>query len=77
LYRQHGLRTWFGMARRMTWWAMTGQPTVIRPGTAVSFFATPDEFIAMAASAGLELVRYWQHDHPDTRNNYLFRKPAR
>lgn len=74
LYRKHGLRTWFGMVRRMSWWALTGEPAVIRPGTAVSFYATPSEFIAMAHEAGLQLVRYWQHDDPNTRNNYLLRK---
>ncbi len=74
LYRKHGLRTWFGMLRRMTWWALTGKPAVIRAGTAVSFYATPSEFIAMAEAAGLKLVRYWQHEYPNTRNNYLLRK---
>jgi hypothetical protein len=64
------------MLRRMAWWALRGQPAVICPGTAVSFYAAPSEFIAMAREAGLELVRYWQHDQPDTRNNYLFRKAA-
>jgi ubiquinone/menaquinone biosynthesis C-methylase UbiE len=76
LYRNHGLRTWFGMLRRMTWWAFRGQPAILRPGTAISFFAAAPEFIAMGQEAGLEFVRYWQHDHPDTRNNYLFRKAA-
>jgi ubiquinone/menaquinone biosynthesis C-methylase UbiE len=74
LYRKHGLRTWFGMLRRMTWWVLRGQPAVLRPGTAISFFAKPHEFIAMGQEAGLEFVRYWQHNDPDTRNNYLFRK---
>lgn len=76
LYREHGLRAWFGMLRRMIWWALRGKPAVIRPGTAVSFYAVPSEFVAMAREAGLELVRYWQHDHPNTRNNYLFRKAS-
>jgi SAM-dependent methyltransferase len=76
LYRAHGLRTWFGMLRRMTWWVLTGKPAVIRPGTAVSFYASADEFVAMTSAAGLQLVRLWQHDDPDTRNNYLLRKPA-
>ena len=76
LYREHGLRPWFGMLRRMTWWALRGQPAVLRPGTAIAFFAAPSEFIAMAQDAGLEFVRYWQHDHPNTRNNYLFRKAS-
>jgi len=28
----------------------------------------------MAHEAGLELVRFWRHTWPATRNNYLFRK---
>jgi ubiquinone/menaquinone biosynthesis C-methylase UbiE len=75
LYRNQGVRPWFGMLRRMLWWSVTQQPTIIRPGTAVSFYAAPDEFIAIAGEAGLNLVRYWQHEDPNTRNNYLFRKP--
>jgi len=75
LYDKHGLRTWFGMLRRMVWSALRGRPAVISPGTVISFYASPAEFIAMAQGAGLELVRYWQHDHPNTRNNYLLRKP--
>jgi hypothetical protein len=58
----------------MIGWALRGQPAVLRPGTATSFFATADEFITMGQGAGLEFVRYWQHSDPDTRNNYLFRK---
>ncbi len=75
LYRERGLRAWFGMLRRMAYWQLTGKPAVIRSGTEISFYAEPEEFIAMAQDAGLELVRYWQHDHPPTRNNYLLRKP--
>jgi ubiquinone/menaquinone biosynthesis C-methylase UbiE len=76
LYRKHGLRTWFGMARRMVWWQIIGKPTVIQSGTAISYFATAEEFIALAQAAGMETVRYWQSDYPKTRNNYLLRKPA-
>jgi len=76
LYRNHGLRPWFGMLRRMAWWAITGRPAILRPRTAITFYAAPAEFIAMAQDAGLELVRYWQHEYPNTRNNYLFRKVA-
>jgi ubiquinone/menaquinone biosynthesis C-methylase UbiE len=76
LYREHGLRTWFGMLRRMAWWRIIGKPAIIRPGTAVSFFATPEEFVELAQTAGMEIVRYWQSDHITTRNNYLLRKPA-
>jgi ubiquinone/menaquinone biosynthesis C-methylase UbiE len=74
LYREHGLRPWFGMLRRMSWWAFWGETAVIRPGTAVSFYASAAEFIALAQEAGLQLVRHWQHEDPNTRNNYLFRK---
>jgi ubiquinone/menaquinone biosynthesis C-methylase UbiE len=74
LYRNRGLRSWFGMARRMVWWQITGQPAVIQPGTAVQFFATPEQFSAMAKDAGMEIVRWWQSDYPKTRNNYLLRK---
>jgi hypothetical protein len=52
-----------------------GDGTLLLPGTAQSFSATPEEFVAMAADAGLECVRYWRHENPNTRNNYLFRKP--
>jgi len=76
LYRNRGLRTWFGMARRMAWWQITGAAAVVRPGTAVSFWAPAEEFIEMAESAGLRFVERWQHDFPDTRNNYLFRRAA-
>jgi ubiquinone/menaquinone biosynthesis C-methylase UbiE len=76
LYRQYGLRTWFGMARRMAYWKLTGQPIVLHDGRVVSFFAQPEEFIALAQATGLELVRYWRREYPNTRNNYLFRKPA-
>ncbi len=74
LYRNNGLRTWFGMLRRMAYWELAGKPAVIRSGTAISFYASAPEFIALAQVAGLQLVRYWQHEHPNTRNNYLFRK---
>ena len=40
----------------------------------VSFWAAPEEFIALAEAAGLETVRYWRHEDPNTRNNYLLRK---
>jgi len=60
LYSTYGLRTWFGMLRRMAWWQITGQPPVVRSGSAISFWAPPEDFIAMAQAAGLQLVRYWQ-----------------
>jgi ubiquinone/menaquinone biosynthesis C-methylase UbiE len=75
LYRKNGLRTWLGMLRRMAWWQIIGAEPGLNSGTTISFWATADEFIAMAQAAGLEPVRYWQHDHPNTRNNYLLRKP--
>jgi SAM-dependent methyltransferase len=75
LYRKNGLRTWAGMLRRMAWDQIRGVPFVLNPGTAISFWAPPEEFIAMAHANGLELVRYWKHSFPEGRNNYLFRKP--
>jgi ubiquinone/menaquinone biosynthesis C-methylase UbiE len=74
LYRERGFRTWFGMLRRMAHWQLTGEPAVINSGTATSFWAAPEEFIALAEAAGLETVRYWRHEDPNTRNNYLLRK---
>lgn len=76
LYREHGLRAWLGMLRRMIWWKIIGRPFVNQPGTAVSFFATAEEFGLMARETGLELVRHWQHEDPNDRNDYLFRKLA-
>ena len=75
MYRKRGLRTWFGMLRRMAWRQITGTPAVIRPGTSISFFAGPEEFAALTKTAGLEVVDYWQHVYPSNRNNYLLRKP--
>jgi len=74
LYRKYGLRTFLGMLRRMIYWKVTGQPMTIRYGSQVSFYAQPAEFIAMAQSAGLELIHSWQHEDPANRYNYLFRK---
>lgn len=74
LYRTYGLRTWLGMLRRMAYWSLTGKPPVIRDGTGISFYATPEEFAGMAEAAGLQMVRYWRHEYPNTRNNYLLRK---
>ena len=76
LYRTYGLRTWFGMLRRMAYWTLTGKPPVILDGAAISFCTQPEEFVAMADAAGLQLVRYWQHEYPNTRNNYLLRKAS-
>ena len=75
LYRKNGARTWLGMVRRMAWWKITGAAPVVNPGTAVHFWAPPDELISLAQAAGLQLVRYWQYEHINSRNNYLFRKP--
>ena len=74
LYRKHGLRAALGMLRRIVHWKLTGKPMIIRGGASVSFYAEPAEFIAMVEAAGLELVRYWPHDWPARRCNYLFHK---
>jgi len=75
LYRKHGLRTCLGMARRMAYWKATGKPIVINDGKVISFYASPDEFIAMADSVGLRVVHHWRHEYWANRNNYLFTKP--
>jgi hypothetical protein len=62
------------MLRRMAYWSLSGKASVIRDGTGISFYATPEEFVGIAEATGLKLVRYWQHDYPNTRNNYLLRK---
>ena len=72
LFRTYGFRTWLGMLRRMIYWKLTRQPMIIYDGSAISFYASAEEFVAMAQDAGLRLVRYWQHNYPNTRNNYLF-----
>lgn len=76
IYRQHGLRAWAGMLRRILYWKLTRQPMVIRGGSTVAFYAQPAELVAMAEAAGLRFVRSWPHDDwPANRYNYLFRKP--
>jgi len=64
------------MARRMMYWKVAGRPMVIHDGTQISFYATAEEFLALARDTGLAPVRHWRHDHPDTRNNFLFTKAA-
>ncbi len=75
LYRKHGLRTWFGMVRRMAYRQFTGQPALLNSGTTISFWAAPEEFIAIAQDAGLRLVRHWECWQYPARNSYLFQKP--
>ena len=74
LYRKHGLRTCLGMARRLAYWKATGKPIVLRDGTQISFYASAEDFLTLARNAGLTPVRHWRHNHPDTRNNFLFTK---
>jgi hypothetical protein len=64
------------MARRMAQWKFAGKTMVIRDGSQVSFYATAEEFLALACNAGLIAVRHSRHENPDTRNNYLFTKAA-
>ena len=75
LFGKYGVRTCLGMARRMMYSKITRKPLVIHSGAQISFHAEPRTVIAMAKAAGLELVRYWQHEDPSTRYNYLFNKP--
>lgn len=75
LYRKHGLRTSFGMLRRMTRCKLLGEPLTMYDCASISFHAPPEHFIPMVESVGLCLLRYWQHEYWPTRNNYLFQKP--
>jgi ubiquinone/menaquinone biosynthesis C-methylase UbiE len=75
IYRQHGIRAWVGMLRRMVYWKLTREPMVLRGGSTVSFYAAPSVFVGLGESAGLKLVRSWPHDDwPANRYNYLFRR---
>ncbi len=74
MYDKHGLRTWFGLLRRMAWSQITRQSLTLSPGTAISFFATPQEFAALSSGADMEVIRHWPHEHHKGRNNYLLRK---
>lgn len=76
MHEKHGLRTWLGLLRRMIWSQITGQPLTISPGTAISFFATSEEFAALAGAAGMQVVRQWPHEHYGGRKNYLLRKAS-
>lgn len=76
LYHKHGLRTWLGMLRRMAYRQLAGEPPLINSGTAISFWANADEFIAMTEVAGLQCIRHWECGHYPGRNNYLLRKPG-
>ncbi len=67
-------RTSVGMAHRMVYGKLTGRPMVIQKGTQVSFYATAEEFPDLARDVGITPARHWRHDHPDTRNNFLFTK---
>ena len=74
LYRKHGMRTCLGMARRMAYSKLSRKPMVIIDGRVISFYADPEQFIAMAGSVGLQVVRYSQHQYWGNRYNYLFTK---
>jgi len=75
LYRKHGLRTWFGMARRLAYQKLMGKRATVNSGTKISFWATPEEFISMLRAADLRIVRHWECWQYPTRSNYLAQKP--
>jgi hypothetical protein len=62
------------MARRMAYSKLSRKPMVIIDGRVISFYADPEQFIAMAGSVGLQVVRYSQHQYWENRYNYLFTK---
>jgi ubiquinone/menaquinone biosynthesis C-methylase UbiE len=77
LYHRYGLRTSFGMLRRMARCKLLGEALTIYDCASISFYAEPDQFIPMVETAGLSLLRYWPHEYWPTRNNYLFQKSSR
>lgn len=74
MYKKHGLRTWFGMLRRMAWWQISGRPMVISPGTATAFFASAEEFTELCSAVGMEIIRSWSPMYYPSRQNYLLQK---
>ncbi len=81
LLRKRGVRSLFGMVRRLLTGAQRG-PLLVNPYAGV-FFAPPEAFIKMAAEAGLRIERDYPHQTLDqnqrpylssTRHDYLFRK---
>lgn len=79
LLRRRGLRTFVGMCRQLLTGAQRG--SILR--TAQAFWAEPDEFIGMAALAGLKVERHSPHQSLDpqqqpcispTRHDYLLRR---
>ena len=84
LLHTHGLRTYLGMCRRLISSLLRGEPFILNSSPVTLFFSEPEEFIQMAADAGLELKRYFRHEVIDTsgkiretegRFNYIFVKP--
>jgi len=81
LLRKRGLRSFFGMCRRL----LTGEqrgPVLVNSQAAV-FWSPPETFIKMAVEAGLRVERQHPHETLDknqqpyasqTRHDYLFRK---
>ncbi len=74
MYKKHGIRTWFGLLRRIIWSQVRGRSFTLSSGTAISFFATPGEFAKLANGAGMEVIRHCNHEHYKGRHNYLLRR---
>ena len=65
LYHKHGLRTWFGMLRRMAYSKVTGRPVIIHNGKKVAFYAQPgiscDDPSCGSATGALLAARIYPH----------------
>lgn len=81
LLRNRGVRTLFGMIRRLITGEQKG-PILVNPLAAI-FWASPEAFIDMAQAAGLACERHFPHQTLDgnqkacvhgTRHDYIFRK---
>ena len=76
-----GVRTFLGMCRKLLKAAVAGEQVVLN--SAPLYYATPEHFIALAKSCGLQLESYSKHRELDRqgaevesryRYNYIFRK---
>jgi ubiquinone/menaquinone biosynthesis C-methylase UbiE len=67
LLHTHGLRTFLGMCRRLLFAMLRGEPFILNSAPATTFFSDPEDFVKMAADAGLELKRYFPHEDINSR----------
>jgi hypothetical protein len=83
LLRHRGLRTFLGMCRKLVRQSISGEPVILNTGKHIEFWSDPEDFVRMATSAGLTLIRCFPHRELDAtgsaidsynRFDYLFMK---